>query len=246
MYYKISYLTGRDIKLTFKTSQFEIICDEKVSEIIEIKTIGGETLVKAGETTINLDHNSVIKRYHINLIKRLSENEFLLTESRLNKANYFVLPMMAMQINKEEILWSTDLYNVYIDEECRNIYIVYRFNNTKDYTDLEHKLTSKSYFVEILDKGEFTVFRLRCPDKFRYTIELFRQGKYSSYAPYIKKMVVKFNNDNDKIRRIIYRDAKLIRRLEHSLACDIPEGMDIVSKPDETEYFTYFLKMIGE
>lgn len=246
MCHEFSYLTARDIKLIFKTSQFEIVREEKTSEIVEIKTISGESIVKIGSTIISLNHNNTIKRYHINLISQTNDREFVLTESRLNKANYFVLPMMAMQINKKEILWSTDLYNIYIDEECRNMYMVYRFNNSQDYTDLELKLTSKSYFKEILDKGEFTIFKIKCPEKYRSAIKLFVEGKYSSYPSFIKTIVIRFNQDNEEIRRILFRDKKLVNKLENMLDCNIPKGMDVVSKPDETEYFTHFLKTIKE
>ena len=134
--------------------------------------------------------------------------------------------------------FADSFYNSYLSDDYHSIYLLYKFINTEKYLKLEERLQSHPYFEEILDPNpEYVVIKLKLNDFFWKDIDLIMKGKYSSISPTLKSKICIFHgfNTQSKTFRMLYYDKKLREEMSEDFGVEIPEGIDLMSKPNINE-----------
>jgi len=193
---------------------------------IKTVTIEGDFSITLGQTIVVENNN-----YVINLIKRV-HNYFYCFQEKITKTSQFIMPVLGQ--NYAYFNFNDNFYNCYISENYRELYLVYKFKESSEYLELEEKLINHSNFIEIIDPNpETVVIKMSIPQMFWKDVKLIMKGKYSEISPTLKSKICIFHkfHVNSRTYKVLYRHKGLKEELETELACNIPEEIDLVTKP---------------
>lgn len=187
-------------------------------------------------------------KYKVNIITK-SDNHFYCIQERATKTSQFILPLLEFTYHYYD--FKNSFYNSYISSDYKALYIVYKFTPTSEYIELEGRLTKHPMFVELIDPDPNTVVvKFNLPQEFIRDIKKIMKGKYSDINPTLKSKICIFHNFGVKTKtfRMLHRDVKLREEMSKEYGFNIPEDVDLMSKPikeQEIWDFQSILKPVG-
>jgi hypothetical protein len=140
----------------------------------------------------------------------------------------------------------SNFVNCYVSlEDPERVFLlveVVAFDETEDPYHNTHYTMCKVH-----NHRKFIVFTL--PEKWKHTVQMFQQGRYSSFTKAAKAMIIQYSGlnwkqktDKDNITlsdaRLLamYKGAALRDLLSEQLGADIPEDGELISPPKLTEF----------
>lgn len=208
------------------TSSNVVLHYNELDASIEAIVINNTYTVKIGDE-FKLDNCD----YVVNVIRRMG-NAFHLIEEQLTKTSQFILPMLGKDYQYYD--FNDSFYNSYISEDYEYIYLRYVFKTTEEYLNLEEKLQKHPLFQELIDPNSNTVvFKFKIPELYYNDTKKIMRGNYSDISSELKSRVCLFHGFNVKSRtfRVLYKEATLREELSKEFDMEIPEGIDLISKP---------------
>jgi len=169
----------------------------------------------------------------INTIRKVRGSFFMITE-RITKTSQFILPLLGGTY--EDFNFNNSLYNTYISKDYKYIYLVFKFLDSEEYLDMENKLTTRSDFVELLDPSPDTVvIKLSLPHIYKEDIKRVMLGRYSKVSASLKSKICIFHGFDIKSKtyKMLYQGSTLRKEMEKEFNCDIPEDIDLMTKPEK-------------
>lgn len=164
-------------------------------------------------------------------VAKISPGSYHGIDQKLTKTCIFILPLLLTDYSYFDYNYS--LYNGYISEDCKHIYLKYRFINSQKFLLLEDKLRGHSQFVRAYDPDKnFVVYVFKLQDRYKDYISKILEGKYSQISDYYKKVILRFHKASPRstIGMILYKDSLYKKKLEKDLDIKIPDNVDLMSK----------------
>lgn len=230
----LEVLSVRKFEISTNHSNVEIIRENGVFQ--EIKFSDLLSFKKGDKITIKDKDNENFITFILNDISRISGTRFEGIQEKVTKSCIFVLPFLGN--NHVHFDYNFSLYNVYVSEDYKFIYLKYKFINSSNYLELEEKLQSHPLYQEFFDVNEeYVVFKFKIDEKFQKDVDKIIEGKYSSISEFSKKKILEFHglNSSSKLGQILSRDQKYKKHLELKLGTIIPLNMDLMSKSSKEE-----------
>lgn len=149
-----------------------------------------------------------------------------------NKSTVYITPMLGDSYKQ-----FLNLKGCFIGDESRpdlnnHIFLLVKYEHSEYFLEYEESLMQKSNFVEKYDPDNYSVmFVYKVPSKFQSSYDAFKKSKYSELDSTYKRIVVLFwEMLVDSIYfRIMYKDPQLLKELEESLGCTLPEDVEVSS-----------------
>jgi hypothetical protein len=170
--------------------------------------------------------------YTVNKIRKGSESYYYLIQEKATKVSHFIMPILGYDYSYFD--FKETFYNSYISDDYNSIFLVYKFNNSKEYLQLEDRLQQHLFFLRMLDPDPNTVvFEFKIDERYRNDIFLVMKGKYSDITTTLKSKICTFHkfSTQSKTFRLLYRDKTLREDMSNEYGFDIPEDWELMSKP---------------
>jgi len=170
--------------------------------------------------------------YKVNLIRKEGDYFYCIQE-RATKVSQFVLPLLGMTYQHYD--FKNSFYNSYISKDYRHLYIVYRFEPTTEYLELEDRLIKHPMFIKLEDPDPNTVVvKFQLPEEFHKDVVKIMKGKYSDISPTLKSKICIFHafGVKSKTFRMLHRDVELRKEMSKEYGFDIPDDVELMTKPD--------------
>ena len=226
-----------------------IIGREKDKEGFDIGGI--QSLTYDGKKQFKLNDKFEINniKYVINSIEKLNNKEYTLVDTYLNKSALFLLPLVTEPNNYAgNYLVNYCLYNTYLYypgyRDGNFLFLCYKFLDNPTYKKLEEKLINHSNFIEIIEKGIFTIFVLEIDKKYNFIIDQFIEGKYHDFHDVVKHKITSFYDLNNNagitayiklfkcVDGALYNREESRKKVERELYVNLPNNINWLSKPD--------------
>jgi hypothetical protein len=170
----------------------------------------------------------------------------------LNKSYTYVLPMLSTEI----ALVKQGLVNTFIGDKDypqydNHIFLLYKFNGSKEFLEYEDFLSNTHLFVAKYDPDDSHVmFVLDVPAFYQTDYDMFKQGKYSEMNRDYKVIIFAFHDIMDyehRVAKVLFKHPDLREEWEERTGTDIPESMEVSSVPDlNTEVYNESMKVINK
>lgn len=180
--------------------------------------------------------------YFVKSIIKKSNTEFEIRSTTRNKSSLFILPLIANSKNKDYMNYESYLYNSYLHfdnyntyNDGKHIFLKYRFFSTEHFYEMEKRLMLLPTFIKSIQPDkDFTIYIFKIQDQFYPDVKLFIKGKYSHISSTAKARIILFHGIKmtDYIGQVLYKDKALKELLEFNLDCEIPENIDLLTKPN--------------
>ena len=187
--------------------------------------------MKKGEEFLIKDSEGNLIPFVLRDVAKINPNSYDGIDQKLTKTCIFILPLLLTDYSYFDYNYS--LYNGYISEDCKYIYLKYRFINSEKFLQLEDKLRGHSQFVRAYDPDKnFVVYVFKLQDRYKDYISKILEGKYSQISDYYKKIILRFHKASTRstIGFILYKDSLYRKKLEKELGTEIPDDIDLMSK----------------
>jgi len=181
-------------------------------------------------------------KYFVKSIIKKNNTEFEIRSVSRNKSSIFILPLIANSKSKDYMNFESYLYNSYLHYEGhdtyndgKHIFLKYRFFNTEHFYELEKRLMLLPTFIKSVQPNkDFTIYIFKISDQFSQDISLLLKGKYSKISTTAKARIILFHGIKmtDYIGQVLYKDKDLKEKLELNLDCEIPDNIDLLTKPN--------------
>ena len=187
--------------------------------------------------------------YTVNKIRKGAESYYYFVQEKATKVSHFIMPVLGHDYSYFD--FKETFYNSYISDVYYSIFLVYKFNNSKEYLQLEDRLQKHTFFLRMLDPDPNTVvFEFKLDERYRDDIFLIMKGKYSSITTTLKSKICTFHKFSiqSKTFRLLYRDKTLREDMSNEYGFDIPDEWELMSKPiikEELWMHQSILKMDG-
>lgn len=216
------------------------------SDVEETEDANGELIGLNYKEEFKIEQGGTVKlgksKYKIQIIERhFSSNGTLLgyylrTFKRLTKSSNFLFPLLGQ--NRAYWRWGVNFVNCFCGTQedadyGDSIYLLYRFNGTKEWLEFETKIQQHPWFSEMLETDKHhTMFKFDIPESHREDVELILKGKYSRISEKSKSRILAFHNSSKSrpLGEILYRSEKRRLKLEEELEHSIPKGLDLLDK----------------
>jgi hypothetical protein len=207
---------------------------------IEQLIFSDDVSVILGEA-INVEKNKNIHKYSVRGIIRESNTSYKIISTIRNKSSIFILPLIANNKKKPFFFYDSYFYNSYLrmsEYDTYNdggyIFLKYRFFDSDHFYAMERDIMALPQYIKTVQPDkDFTIYIFKIPEQFKKDVKLFMLGRYSRVSTTAKARIILFHEvrTTDKIGQILYKDKELRKRIEEDLGCDVPEEIDLLTKP---------------
>jgi len=230
----LSILSVRKFKILTNHADITIIKDNNNFQEIKFSNL---LSFKKGEKIVIKDNNSEnYITFILNDISSVSKTCYEGIEQKINKSSIFILPFIGE--NHLFFDYGYSLYNVYISEDYKFLYVKYKWTGSKEYLDLEENLTKHPLYIEFWDESkDFVIFKFKIDDKYHKSIDCIMNGKYSNIEDIFKLRILSFHglNKSSKLGGVLFRDENYKKSIELELNVKIPDNLDLMSKSTKEE-----------
>lgn len=249
-YVDLDFINARTLLLTHNLETPKIIKDQ--NEITEIQFYGYS--IKVGDTleiNVSKTGKNKIKRFFVNQIIE-NQKGFNIVSEELNKTSVYIFPLLVRKNETGQLYdFDTYFYNAYLYNnnpeyeqfnDSKHLFVVYRFFDDDRFKALEELITRNENYIKTIEpNGDFTMYIFEIPKLQQSNAFFVRKGKYSSLTATGKSKIITFHKagQGDWLYKVLSKDKGLKREMEYQLDCDIPEEIDLCSKPVKTQE-TYY------
>ena len=169
----------------------------------------------------------------------------------LNKSYTYVLPMLSTEIT----LVKEGLVNTFIgDQEYpqydNHIFLLYKFNGSKEFLEYEDFLKNTHLFVCSYDPDNTHVmYVFDVPAFYQTDYDLFKKGKYSEMNRDYKVVIFAFHNimdHNHRVAQVLFKHPDLREEWEERTGENLPKHAEVSSVPDlNKEVYNESMKVIN-
>lgn len=196
---------------------------------------GGDLVIKIGEV-FRIDK----KAFKILFIEKEESIDkggpayLLKTHKSITKTSMYIMPFLGF--DRSYFRWQQEFVNAFIGTEKDNdygsfIYLVYRFNGSIGYADLESKLENHPCYLGHGDPDKYhVIFKFDLPKEYLEDINKILKGKYSTITPKSKEKILYFHSSNKErpLGQILYKSEKRREELEKKLRHAVPKGQELL------------------
>ena len=216
------------------------------NEITEDGTIIGIEYPKdnfsvAVNGTVEVDNSG---KYKISKIERSEDptsSGYQLIIHQLTKSSQLIMPMLGG--NRQFYRWNKNFCNCFIGTEFigdygSSIYLLYRWEGSKSFTEFEESLSSHSWYTGSWEPDKYHSMYEFCIPTGNTDIEEVISGNYSYISISGKERILAFHGSTDesKLAKILRRDPELREELITELSLK-----DRVQLPEDAELFSAFI-----
>tara|TARA_R110002012_G_scaffold118547_1_gene267403 strand:- start:302 stop:802 length:501 start_codon:yes stop_codon:yes gene_type:complete len=153
------------------------------------------------------------------------------------KSHTYILPMLSYYID----IRKRNLVNTYIGareypEHDNHIFLLYKFQGTKNFIEYEDYLENNLLFNSKYDPDEnHVMFIFNVPKDYQPIYDLYKSGKYSEFFDDYKIQIFKFHgitDSNHKIAKVLFKHPDLREEWEERIGVEIPENQEVSSIPN--------------
>lgn len=237
---EITVKNGRELLLRHNIDTVKITKDTRSNKILNIDFYGKNFCVGSNVEVNILEskHN-----YFITLINQIDQYTFELICEPLTKSSIFLMPLVTEKGTFHDLyFYNTYLYNAYINftgldefNDNNHLFLVYRFFISDYFKNLENYISQHKNFVKTYEPNrEFTVYIMEIPLIFQKDARMILRGKYSNISATAKSKIISFHKAHieSELSHILHKSSKLKEELEQHLGCNIPEDIELHSKPE--------------
>lgn len=231
----LSVISVRKFRINTNHPDVNVIRDDN-NNFIEMKFSELFSFKKGDKIVIKDENTNNYITFILNDISSISSTLYDGIEQKINKTCIFILPLLGL--NHLYFDYGYHLYNGFISEDYKFIYIKYKFTKTDHYLELEELLQKHPMYIEFFDLDrEFVVFKFRLDDKYFSTIDSIIKGKYSNIKEEFKMQILSFHGltKNSELGGILFKDQNYKKALEMRLGIKIPDSIDLMSKSTKEE-----------
>lgn len=164
---------------------------------------------------------------------------YYLFTHEINKSTNFIMPLLAptSDTTREHYKWK-DFCNCFIGSEydadwAEYIYLLYRFNVSKEFFNLEEYFKNRSNFNEKIVVDDFHVlYKFNVSKDIKEDYDLIIKGKYSKISEISKEKILRFHflpNDSPTYK-ILHKCDTRRKDIEDKLEVKLPEGIELYDK----------------
>lgn len=151
--------------------------------------------------------------------------------------NYFIFPLLSTHItqNKDYFKFDEFIIGTYLNKELNEILILARYFPGQLFSKWEETIKNNPYYMEFIDINTYSVlYKFKIPKQYSHIINLFIEGRYSSFDKSIKDKILNFHKvgRNNDLYDILYKSEKRKKKYEKLLEMEIPDNIDLYSKPN--------------
>ena len=220
---------------TLHTNSKDIVIKRNNDYYIDTLIIDDKYTIKLGD---KVEVDGLV--YTVNIIQNI-EDIFYCIQEPITKTSQFVFPMLGSK--SIFFKFNTNFYNSYLSDCYSFIYLVYRFTNDTNYLNLEEQLIKHKNFIEVIDPSpELVVFKLKISKEDWNDVSLIMEGNYKDISTSNKMNICRFHNldSTSKTYKTLYNSKVLKKEMEDKLNCEIPDDVNLISKPIlKKELWTY-------
>lgn len=235
----LGIVSARRFSIDTDHPEVEIVRDEQ-GELVCINFSDIYTM-SYGEEFVIKDPNGNYISFVLRDVAKISPNSYHGIDQKLTKTCIFILPLLLTDYDYFDYNYS--LFNGYVSEDGKYIYLKYKFINSEKFLKLEDKLRGHSQFVRAYDPDKnFVVYVFKLQDRYKDYISKILEGKYSQISDYYKKIILRFHKASPRsvLGMILYKDSMYKKKLEKELGTRIPDDIDLMSKSKlEEELWIY-------
>lgn len=167
------------------------------------------------------------------------KNGYYLFLHEINKSTNFIMPLLAPdnESTRQHYRWN-DLCNCFVGTEedadwGEYIYLLYRFNTSKEFFNLEQYFKSRKDFNDKIIVDDYHIlYKFNVDELIKNDYDLILKGKYSEISEYSKEKILKFHflpNDSPTYK-ILYKCDTRRKHLEETLEVDLPKNIELYDK----------------
>lgn len=180
---------------------------------------------------------SVKTRYKIIDFSLSSDKTVLVLSTSIpTKTSTYLLPLLGK--TKQQLYIGTYFVNSYMSKDKKHIGLLYRFTGTDKFKEFENQLISDKFCVKHIEYDPYHVLYIfRIQSEFTEDVRRFFDGKYSEFSDKTKKLIIDFHKvpKNSLTQQILYKSEALRKKIEDELGVDLPDELELLSKPIEEE-----------
>lgn len=199
--------SGRQLVLTSISAREVILRYHTLSSVREEKDESGNiiklTIDGYDVTSEEILYIKLLDKYirpfkTLYITKSKRNNSYVLRSTELTKASRFIMPMLRLGNETQmSMKYNSNFINCYVGVEGEgymdNIYLVYRYEGTKEYTSFEVNLKQHELYdskADIDHQHVMYIFNMTYDNKKNFL--KFKQGKYSKFTEDYKKKILSF------------------------------------------------------
>ncbi len=243
----ISLSNGVSVNLELQNAR--VLRINPINKGVEEENSKGDiiTLDYGEDVKYSVDNEYTINKvkYKVQKIIKIEDPEigigYIIFNHIINKSSIFIMPLLALNGEiRTNFRWNTNFCNCFIGTEEQgdygdHIYLLYRFEGTKEFSSYENYLQRHSWFIGENQIDHYhTLYQFK-PDKvFMEDFKLIVKGKYSSISEIAKNRILGFHcvTKDKTLGKILYKDNTLKEELEDKLSSKesivrIPEDLDL-------------------
>jgi hypothetical protein len=251
----INIVNPRTISISPTRKEYEIR-DEESGKLIGLKYCEDVKILEGDTITVG------DQKYKIHGFKKHATqkgkgiNYHLSTNTKLTKTFNFIMPFLGY--TKGHFRYNRDFINAFIGTQMyadygNSIYLLYRFNGTKEFMEFEQEMCGHPWFSEQIDTDQYHVlFKFDIPDAYKEEIDLILDGKYSRLSVESKERILRFHDstEHSTLGQILSRSKVRKRKLEaelsaeqHKIDVELPEDAELLDKFSTKEelFMNYFI-----
>ena len=231
--------------ITLKSTYFlEVFKNSEALDCTAISIDNKETITIGDKVpvTIQASLNTPYNTYYIANKIYPESRSAIITEFEENDTTLFILPMLGIDLRLLSI--KPNFINGYIATDTNYnelgdcVYIVYRYMPFGQYKNVMKILAEQKEFIscEKAKDKRFDIVKLAIPDKYKDSVKLIFEGKYSEIPKYLKHIIIKASNrsKDDIIHQTLFNSLELKEKLANDLGIrilDLPT--ELRSKPNK-------------
>ncbi len=243
--YNVFFTNARIINLRSSYFINNFLSEDKLhTEAVIIDNKDQIVLGDKVKVTIQTSMETPYNTYYIANKLYANKREVIISEFEENDSTLFILPMLEMEAKL--VMLKSNFINSYIQTtsnfneigDC--IYLIYRYMPFNNYSRLMSILADNPSFIsrEKAQDTRFDIVKMAIPERFKKSVELIFEGKYSEIPEYIKHIITKFENrlKDDIIHQTLFNSEELKKKLAFNLGITIKQlPKELRSKPNKNK-----------
>jgi len=194
------------------------------------------------EINFSIDKELQIKKqiYKPKIIRKIENSNvksgYYLFTHEINKSTNFIMPLLipTTEVTREHYRWR-DLCNCFIGSEFDGdwgsyIYLLYRFNASKEFFNLEQYFKSRTDFAESVLIDDFHIlYKFNVNEDIKEDYNLLIEGKYSKISNLSKEKILRFHflpNDSPTYKILHKCDTRRVE-METNLETTISKNAEL-------------------
>lgn len=236
--------SGRNINIELQSGRTAILSSSTI--LINEERLNKKIIKLSFEDSLEFKLNDILnfKIENINSefqIKEIIRNDkagrYYLSCAFDTYTNYFVFPLIVTQDNQNRNYFRFDdfMIGTYLNKELSQILLLVRYFPGEIFSKWEETIKKNPYYLEFVDINTYSVlYKFQIPKQYSNIINLFIEGRYSSFDESIKKKILIFHNAGrlSELHDILYKSKHRKNKYEFELDIEIPENIDLYNKPN--------------